>query len=98
MEFPVYCLHCEEFVEPKVVRPGSSGVTFVLAGLAALFGLPALANGSVGSVSLLSLIFGAACAVYVAWRHPARNRVCGMCGSPYIIEDEDQVSFLRHAA
>ena len=95
---PVYCVHCEGFVEPKIMPSRPLGTIFVLAGVAALFGLPALENHSTTSLILVSLVFGAACALYVALRRPDRNRVCGLCGSPYIYIIEDHETSLRRAA
>ncbi len=83
----VYCLHCERFVNTKWVQSGSSGVTYVLIILAALCALPAVVGESVGGLTVLSVFFGAAAAVYSAWRRPKRYQVCATCGSAYLVKD-----------
>lgn len=90
---PVYCMHCDSFVEPKIAPSSSSRVIYVSVGVAALLLLPALENTSIRSIILFSGFFGAALAIYVASRRPTRNRVCGQCSSPYIyfIEQDESL-------
>src|SRR5579859_5253769 len=85
MGFQAYCVHCEDFVEPKFLSRGPSGFILVLAGLAAFLGVSVLGDHSVRFLTLFSLLIGAVLTLYVLWRRPNRTRVCGLCGSPYII-------------
>jgi hypothetical protein len=98
VDSPAYCLRCDRFVQTRLVPAGSSGVKLVLAGLAAFFLLPELINMAAGTLALLSALFGAALALYVARRRPFEKRVCGLCGSPYIHTIERRESPLRRAA
>jgi hypothetical protein len=93
-----HCLRCEDLVETRFVPSDSSSVRYVLAGLAAFFIFPELISVPVGTLILFSALFGAALALYVAWRRPSQRRVCEQCGSHYIYAIEHHESFQRRAA